>query len=69
MLCMRMEVKNMSAKKFSFSIEDDIKKDLFCRLTENIEDADEIETKEVLKEIEAMSDDDLSVVASMPFQI
>ena len=39
------------------------KKDPFYRLTANVENATEAETEEILKELENMSDDDLSIVS------
>lgn len=40
-----------------------LKKDPFYRLTANVENATEAETEEILKELENMSDDDLSIVS------
>lgn len=40
-----------------------LKKDPFYRLTANVENATEAETEETLKELENMSDDDLSIVS------
>ena len=39
------------------------KKDPFYRLTANVEEASEEETEEILKEIERLTDDDLSIVS------
>ncbi|MDY6354342.1 MAG: hypothetical protein SPL66_06015 [Lachnospiraceae bacterium] len=40
-----------------------LKKDPFYRLTANVENATGAETEEILKELENMSDDDLSIVS------
>ena len=40
-----------------------LKKDPFYRLAANVENASEAETEEILKELENMSDDDLSIVS------
>lgn len=40
-----------------------LKKDPFYRLTANVENTTEAETEEILKELENMSDDDLSIVS------
>ena len=42
---------------------DKLKKDLFYWLTANVEEASEEETEEILKEIERLTDDDLSIVS------
>ncbi len=47
----------------------ELKRDPFYRLTENIKDADEAETKEILEKIEGMSDDDLSIAATKHFSV
>ena len=42
----------------------ELKNSPFCRLTQNIEDASEEETLEILKEISGLSDDGLAVSSS-----
>ena len=42
----------------------ELKSSPFYRLTQNIEDASEEETEEILKEISGLSDDDLAVSSS-----
>ena len=47
----------------------ELKKDPFYRLTANVEDAPAEETEEILEEIHALSDDDLTIVASKRFTV
>lgn len=45
-----------------------LKKDPFYRLTVNVEDASEEETKEILADIEELSDDDLEIASVKSFK-
>ncbi len=44
-----------------------MKKDPFYRLTANVKDADAAETKEILSEIEQLSDEDLEITTRRRF--
>ena len=41
-----------------------LKKDPFYRLTENVQDADEAESAEILSAVDSLSDDDLRISSS-----
>lgn len=46
----------------------EIKNDQFYRLTANVEDASEEEAKEILADIEELSDDDLAIASVKSFK-
>lgn len=52
---------------FDYVIE--LKKDPFYRLTMNVEQASDLESREILDEIESLSDDDLKIVSSKRFSV
>ena len=47
----------------------ELKKDPFYRLTMNVQDASEEESAEILKDIENLSDDDLTIVSKKRFSV
>lgn len=48
---------------------DKLKKDLFYRLTINVQEASSEESAEILEEINILNDDDLSIVSSERFVV
>ena len=48
---------------------DTLKKDPFYRLTANVKEASAEESKEILEEIDGLTDDDLSIVSSERFSV
>ena len=47
----------------------ELKADPFYRLTANVQDASDEESREILNEIEELSDDDLTIVSTKRFSV
>ncbi|MBR2765656.1 MAG: hypothetical protein IKE03_06720 [Blautia sp.] len=47
----------------------ELKTDPFYRLTANVQDASDEESREILNEIEELSDDDLTIVSTKRFSV